>query len=122
GILAAIALVSYNGVTRQAAAATLQSDLKNASTQLDIARVQTGSYPENDGSNLNRSEGTTLEYSSDGTTYCVSASSTKAGVISFHLDSTVGVIEEGLCGGHTAHVNQGIVTTLAGSTQGFTDG
>jgi prepilin-type N-terminal cleavage/methylation domain-containing protein len=67
GILAAIALVSYNGVNRQAVAATLKSDLKNASTQLDLARVKNGNYPQDDGSTLSRSEGITLEYSSDGT-------------------------------------------------------
>lgn len=130
GILAAISLVAYNGVTRNAAAATLRSDLKNASTQLDIARVQTGNYPTGNRSDLNRSEGTTLEYSSDGTTYCLSASSTKAGLISFHLDSTAGAIEDELCNGHTAPAggeqalgNQGVVTTLAGSGGwGFADG
>ena len=45
GILAAITIVSYNGVAQRAAGASLQSDLSGASTQLKMYQVENGSYP-----------------------------------------------------------------------------
>lgn len=67
GILASITMVSYAGITDKAAAATLQADLKNASTQLEIDKATSGTYPSsaaaaNNGAGLKASSGTTLSY------------------------------------------------------------
>lgn len=45
GILAAIILVSYSGISQQAIAASLQSDLANALNQLRTFQVDNGNYP-----------------------------------------------------------------------------
>ena len=45
GILAAITIVSYTGITQRAVISSLQSDLSNASQQLKIFQVDNGSYP-----------------------------------------------------------------------------
>lgn len=45
GILAAITIVSYSGVTRRAVVATLESDLANSSKRLEIYNALYGSYP-----------------------------------------------------------------------------
>lgn len=45
GILAAITIVSYTGISQKAIVASLQSDLSNASKQLSIYQVVNGSYP-----------------------------------------------------------------------------
>jgi len=45
GILAAITIVSYTGVSQKAAAASLQSDLANTSQQLKLYYVDHGTYP-----------------------------------------------------------------------------
>ena len=46
GILAAITIVSYTGISNRATVASLQSDLSNASTQLKIFQVDNGKYPD----------------------------------------------------------------------------
>jgi len=45
GILAAITIVSYTGISSKAISASLQSDLSSASKQLKIFQVINGSYP-----------------------------------------------------------------------------
>jgi len=45
GILAAITIVSYTGITSRATVAVIQSDLTNASGQLKIYQATYGSYP-----------------------------------------------------------------------------
>lgn len=45
GVLAAITIVAYSGISRQATVASLQSDLTNASKQLKIYQVQNNGYP-----------------------------------------------------------------------------
>ena len=124
GILATISLVAYTGIQATAAAAVLKSDLKNASTQLEIAKVESGSYPDDDGSDLPRSDGTTLEYTAAGGDFCLTASSERANT-AFRLDSTTGTITEGPCTGHEGTGGgdaELMVTTLAGSTAGSADG
>jgi len=46
GILAAITIVSYTGVSQKAIASSLQSDLTNSSNKLKMYQVEHGSYPE----------------------------------------------------------------------------
>ncbi len=45
GILAAITIISYTGITQKAIVATMQSDLKNASQQLKLFQVENSAYP-----------------------------------------------------------------------------
>jgi prepilin-type N-terminal cleavage/methylation domain-containing protein len=45
GILAAITVVSYSGITQKAKDSSLQSDLANASSQLELYKIEYGSYP-----------------------------------------------------------------------------
>lgn len=45
GILAAITIVAYTGISQKAVASSLQSDLDNASKQLKMYYVDHGSYP-----------------------------------------------------------------------------
>lgn len=98
GILAAITIVSFNGVQQRAGAAVLQSDLRSAATQLEIVSIDTGSYPGNT-SELRKSEGTTFEYTNNGSSYCLTASSQVAQA-SYYFDSTEGAISEGSCPTH----------------------
>lgn len=109
GILAAISLVSYSGIQQSAAAVVLQSDLKQASTQLELDRMQTGTYPDYDsqGTGIPKSDTTTYQYTTNGTTYCLSATSTQAGGQAFHYNSTVGTVQEGVCEGHTGPSGSG---------------
>ncbi len=78
GILAAITIVSYTGISSKANTASIQSDLNNAKKQLNLYFVDNGAYPASlDGSNcpvspvdirycLKPSSGTTLVYSNLG--------------------------------------------------------
>jgi len=92
GVLAAITIVSYTGITQRAAVATLQADLQNASTRLGLDYVLNGVYPANEaaangGQGLPKSAGTTYNYTVNVNTYCISATSTSAASV-YHMSST----------------------------------
>lgn len=68
GVLAAITIVSYTGITQRANISSLTSDLTNASTQLKLDIINNGSYPDtlnlaNNGKGITASAGTTYFYS-----------------------------------------------------------
>ena len=46
GILAAITIVSYNGISQRAIVVSLQSDLSNSSQQLKVFQVLNSAYPQ----------------------------------------------------------------------------
>ncbi len=101
GVLAAITIVSYTGIAQRATAATLKSDLKNASTQLELDNASNGSYPEseaaaNGGNGLPKSPGTIYQYVTTSNGYCISATSTVDST-TFHVSSGGGIIENGGC-------------------------
>lgn len=115
-ILAAVTIVSYNGISKRAAAVTLQSDLRQIADQLGTSRVDSGSYPLTasitPNSYFKHSDGTNLEYTStDGTAFCITASSTQA-QDNYYFDSAVGKVMEGKCSGHTGYVAGGGVTLV----------
>jgi len=121
GILAAIAIIAFNGVSSQASEASLKSDLRNGATQLGAENAVNGSFPAtlgaaNEGTGLKTSSGNTFQYSYDasGNAYCLTGFSSKAGAKSYFINSTTGVLSQGVCPGHAAPVagdNQGVVTT-----------
>lgn len=96
-ILAAITVVAYNGITKQATESVLKSDLQQVSTQLGMVKVTDGVYP-NDNSGLKVSSGTNLQYTKNSDdAYCATV---QAKGQSFYLDSTTGSIKSGICGSH----------------------
>lgn len=101
GILATIVIVSYSGITNKAHDASLQSDVDNASTLLDVYRAENHKYPQdskdaNSGNELPSSGGNVISYnvSTDSKRYCVAAS--RDGV-SYRKSSQTDKIESGDC-------------------------
>jgi uncharacterized protein (TIGR02145 family)/prepilin-type N-terminal cleavage/methylation domain-containing protein len=106
-ILAAIAVLSYGGIQREAHIATLKADITNAQKQLGLDNARTGIYPAlqteaNNNQGLPASPTTSYQYDqlNNGTGYCLTASSSALPGYSLTASSTSGV-EEGACTGHT---------------------
>lgn len=101
-ILAAIIIIAFNGMQDRARATALKSDLRNAATQLEMAKVDAGGNYPADGSevvaSLDKSDGTTYQYTSDGATYCITATNSSGGA--YHMTNG-GSAQDGLCPGHS---------------------
>lgn len=101
GILAAITVVAFNGVTGRATEAAILSDLRNGATQIGIAQVDTGQYPANlDALELSTSAGNTYDYTGGGDEYCLTFANANAG-LSYYTSSENPTFQAGLCPGHT---------------------
>lgn len=110
-ILAAITIVSYNGINQRAADAALKADVNQAVTQIGSYDVDNSGYPSNlaalnSGNGLQYNTDFTFEYTNSGSSFCVTGSSTLAGK-SYRYDSTEGVIVEGVCTGHLGLIELG---------------
>jgi|GEM_PF-1054748 len=117
-ILAAITIVSYNGITNRAIQTSLQSDLRNAQKTIQLAELE-GDIP-TDSSAFKASNGAVYQYTYDNSTspkaYCLTAT-IKA--TSFYI-STAGNPTPGACPGHIngiAPPTLAWATTAAGSGQ-----
>jgi prepilin-type N-terminal cleavage/methylation domain-containing protein len=128
GILVTIVIISYIGIQNKARIAVITSDLDSTSKQLAISNVTNGSFPSslstlNNGSGP-QSSGTAYQYTYYPATnsYCVTG--IIGGSAYMITDSTTPT--PGVCPGQTGPggttVNGGVVTTLAGSTNGNLDG
>ena len=107
-ILAALSYVGYTSISNRAAISVLQSDLSQAAKQLDLAKVESGTYQgtdgaTTDGSPLQKSDGTTLQYtrSNNGQSFCITATTTKANIPAYTISSDNKTPREGTCSGHT---------------------
>jgi prepilin-type N-terminal cleavage/methylation domain-containing protein len=69
GILAAITIVAYTGISQRAIAASLQSDLDNASKQLKLYQVDNSAYPTTNDCSASPAAGSICLKSASGTTY-----------------------------------------------------
>lgn len=81
GILAAIVIVAYNGISRNAARSVLRNDAAQAIRQLQNYRTDNNSFPTNLSAlstALPNSNDTTYEYTASGTSFCLTASSERA--------------------------------------------
>jgi len=101
-ILAAITVIAYNGIQTKAHTTVLMSDLNTASEILANDNAYNGAYPltaaeANGNKGLPASPGTSYTYTSDGKTYCLTATSTYSGVSSYYISSTNGAITSGQC-------------------------
>lgn len=111
GILAAIALVAYNGIQDRARIAVVEADLRESAQQLEAYRIGTSSdesYPSGidcssspgpDTTCLKHSPNTTLEYTYNGgdNSFCLSAVFVNIG----QSITQAGEINEQVCDGHT---------------------
>ncbi len=123
GILAAITIIAYNGVTTHAKAAVLVSDLSNAASTLEQADVVNGQYPANLASaNLKTSSGTIFQYTytASSNTYCLSGS---VGAIAYNVSSATPNPNSGLCPGDSlpGSLPNGyeVATTTSGGSTSF---
>ena len=101
GILVAITAVGFNGITKSAKEASAKSDLKQAATQLEVdkAKSSNNQFPNNT-NNLKTSPNNNLEITSNGTSYCLSVTSTNN--IAFNITNTNTSPQPGVCSGHLA--------------------
>ncbi len=111
-ILAAITIISFLGIQKKATEINLVSDLKNASTQLEIDRAKNELYPSllteaNSGSGLNKSNSTTYQYTSDGTSFCLTATSDRYNAAAYYISNTQSNPTLGACPGHSSGSGNG---------------
>jgi len=106
GILAAITIVAYNGITTQATNASLSSDLKAATTKIEADKATTGSYPASaaaadGGAGLKASPTNTIsyynEYRGQANSFCVAAVSSGTNTKKYASSSITGGVKEGVC-------------------------
>lgn len=102
GILAAITVVAYNGIQERARVATITTDLSGATRLLALHETDKGSYPAtlaetNDNQGVKASAGTTYQYSTTGSTYCLTATK---GAASYKVSNDAMTPTAGGCAGH----------------------
>ena len=127
GILAAITIVAYNGVTQRARVASLSTDLEGATKQLAIDQVTDGAYPVVPAAGytvatLRASAGTTYQYavnnSANPQTFCITATN---GTTSYYASSTNNVPTVGACAGQGSG-GVAAITNLNPNPSAETDG
>lgn len=119
-ILAAITIVSYNGITARARDTTVQSDLHNAVTLMGIDQTTNGSYATtlagaNNNKGLPASDGTVYSYHSDGSTFCITATSSYTGN-SFYASNASPAPATGKCPQDLGSTVATLVSGLSGPT------
>lgn len=110
GVLAAISIVAYTGISKRATEASIVSDLRQASTVLEMDKASAGAYPSSlalaqEGKGLNAGDGLIYEYSYDSATnsYCLTANSSKVtGMSAFYISNTNPAPTAGACPGHSS--------------------
>jgi prepilin-type N-terminal cleavage/methylation domain-containing protein len=121
-ILAAITIVSYNGIRTSAITASIKNDLNGAAKLLENDKTINGTYPgssalADSGRGLSSANNTALTYMLINGNYCVTAT---AGNISFYVSGATKTVTSGTC---PIPVNGGVVSLYAGTgTTGYADG
>lgn len=111
GILAGLSVVGYRGVTEQGKIATVTAGLKDASGKLKLEKFDSRAYPLTGNlasAGIVDKDGVTYEYTSNGSTYCLTASN---GNVSYKVspDTTPST---GGCPGHSSN-GVAAITNLA---------
>lgn len=99
GILAAISIVAYNGIQTRAADTATKSDIGNAAKQLELAKAETGVYPD-DIEGILKSSGTIYSYSVVGGVFELTASSDRGDAKAYCISSDNLSPREGQCASH----------------------
>jgi type IV pilus assembly protein PilA len=101
GILAAITIVAYNGISNRARNSSIQSDLHNAASAMEVAKTtsSTVTYPTSLPSNVTASGADVLQLATTGgpDTFCINAYGSNGLTSSYN--SSTGSIRSYLCDG-----------------------
>ena len=95
GILVAITAVSYNGITKSAKESALKSELKQANTELEVAKAKTGTPPTNTDSFTPTKSGTlSISTNPEQNSWCLSITpnTNNQSLPSFNITSDSGTI------------------------------
>lgn len=111
-ILAAITIVAYNGIQKNAVESSLKSDLRNTAGVVQNDQTRDGAIPAtaalaNSGLGLTASGNNTLTYLPYATGFCLIASSTQANASTQYFSTRTGKVQQGTC--------DSLVETFAGS-------
>lgn len=118
GILAAITIVAFNGVSNKAKVAAAQADLTNANKLFKLEFASSSTYPAtlaaaNNGQGLTPSNGDAYQYTVDNTstpaTFCLTVTN---GTNSYYITQEKSTPTIGTCPGHT-NTNGPTITNLA---------
>jgi len=102
GILALITVVAFNGIKAKAVTASVKSDLAQAGKLIENYRTLNGQYPSdltnvNNGNGYTASDGNTIEYTSNSSTFCATVS---RGNVMYKQLSGSFELQQGACPGH----------------------
>jgi prepilin-type N-terminal cleavage/methylation domain-containing protein len=98
GILAAITIVAYNGIQNRARTAAVTSSLDEAAKQLELSKVEAGTYPSTT-SSLQKAGDVDFQYSytPSSDSYCLTATKD---AISYRIQNSNKTPVQGGCAGH----------------------
>lgn len=102
-ILAAIVIVSYNGIQSQAIDSSIQSSLSSASKKLEAYKIKNNSYPSSLlDVGITDTELIRFEYSTENSdaAFCLSGTSPRSKTIAYHVSSSNLSPASGVCDGH----------------------
>ena len=120
-ILAAITIVSYNGIQKRAAESVLKSDIHNAVTAIETAAVDNPTNPTSFPSGVRASGkvGLSLSTPTGGSRYCVNGTYQGNSSLQYYYDSNTG-LRSGSCSGAII-AGSAIGTASSGSATLVTD-
>ncbi len=104
-ILAAITVVSFNGITQRANQSSLQSSAKQIAGRINLYKVETGTYPSDlqelgVNQTLYGNPKNLWAYTTASDSYCLSVGSSDS-TSTYHISDITGTVESGLCSTHT---------------------
>lgn len=108
-ILAAVTIVAYNGIQQRAVLSTIKSELTNAAKAIELAKVETDTYPTTLPQSVPQSSTTSLSLSQVSNGFCINGIAKNNQAIQWRYESAGGGIQEGACSGQV----------IAGSEQGL---
>lgn len=118
-ILATLVVIGYNTVQTKAVETSLKSDLDSASGAIESYKQQAKTnYPADPnvidgGKGISKSGSNSIAYVTDGSSYCITATSPKTQNV-YHYLSTIGRIADGPCGDLGNPVAETVTTVATG--------
>jgi prepilin-type N-terminal cleavage/methylation domain-containing protein len=98
GILAAISIVSYTGITQNARDSSAKATAQQIATKVELSYINDGAYPSSLSSiGISDSNGTTYQYRVTSDTWCATVT---VGSASYYVSDTTAAPTKGGCPGH----------------------